>query len=249
MRDITELPHDLFLLVISYLSPKTCVLCRSVSRQWFAAFTDNDISLLLMRGNFPRCREMRLLANSPRSNSGGWATTFCDVARRYYNLGAAQPRSVEKLELAISTQAGVSFSFLGVATWNRFLRLESKTANFHYPDPVWSYSQKDSVLVYPAEAIRADTNQCDGYVYQIFDLQTSNQVPVPFDVRQKHIRRVRLAEGVLLFEWAEALPCKYLVEDFFLFCPSSACLKSRVFADTHHRSPTEYETWRNALKR
>ncbi|KAK4454597.1 hypothetical protein QBC34DRAFT_392128 [Podospora aff. communis PSN243] len=206
MRDITELPHDLFLLVIGHLSPRTCVVCRSVSRRWLSAFTNDANSLLLLRWNFPRCREMRLLADS-RRNLVGWAATFADVARRYHNLRLAQPRTVEKLELAVSTQGNTSsFSFLGIATWNRFLRLEAKTAEFHYPDPVWWYSQEDSVLVYPAEDIRAEADQRDGHVYQVLDLSTGNRVPVPFDIRQKHIRRVRLAEGVLVFEWAEALP-------------------------------------------
>ncbi|KAK0632806.1 hypothetical protein B0T14DRAFT_560459 [Immersiella caudata] len=146
---------------------------------------------------------MRLLTDS-QSNSVGWAATFADVARRYHNLRLAQPRAVEKLELAVSTQGNNSlFSFLGIATWNRFLRLEAKTANFHYPDPEWSYSQEDSVLVYP---IRTDAEQCDGHVYQVLDLLSRSTVPVPFDVRQKHIRRVRLAQGVLILEWAEALP-------------------------------------------
>ncbi|KAK0657678.1 hypothetical protein B0T16DRAFT_66332 [Cercophora newfieldiana] len=206
MRDITELPHDLFLLVISYLSPRTCVLCRSVSRRWLSAFSDNANSLLLLRWNFPRCREMRLLTDSQRS-SARWADAFANVARRYYNLGLGRPHAVEKLELAVSSQSDTSpYSFLGIATWNRFLRLESKTANFHYPDPVWWYSQEDGVLVYPAEDIRADVNQYDGHVYQVLDLDTGNRVPIPFDVRQKHIRRARVAQGVLILEWAEALP-------------------------------------------
>ena len=239
MRDITELPHDLFLLVIYYLSPRTCVLCRRVSRQWLAAFSDDAISLLLLRWNFPKCREMRLAAavaataasrsDSPETTAvcqrglgveatvfanhhrcpGQWAATFVDVARRYHHLRHARPWTVEKLDLAVNqvNQGGGSvFSFTGVATWNRFLRLEEKTANFHYPDPTWWYSQDDGVVVFPAEDMRATAERSDGHVYQVLDLHTNRRVPVPFDTRQKHIRRVRLAQGVLIFEWAEALP-------------------------------------------
>ncbi|KAK3341608.1 hypothetical protein B0T25DRAFT_347264 [Lasiosphaeria hispida] len=243
MRDITELPHDLFLLVTSYLSPQTCVLCRSVSHRWLAAFTDGTISLLLLRWNFPRCREMRVVvAAASLSNSSflspaqlaeipaslrleaqniakgqqlpeSWATVFAKVARRYHHLRQAQPRVVEKLELAGHGQEKPSdFSFYGVAPWNRFLRLDEKTANFHYPDPAWWYSQEDGVLVYPAEDLRGDGDAhsnlkpCDGNVYRVLDLADNVRVPVPFDVRQKHIRRVRLTQGVLVFEWAEALP-------------------------------------------
>ncbi|KAK3329000.1 hypothetical protein B0H66DRAFT_507045 [Apodospora peruviana] len=227
MRDITELPRDLFLLIIASLSPRTCIRCRAVSRQWFAAFTSQDISLLLLRWNFPRCREMRLLAAAPSASllsssssspihnnlsvelacfareTHSWSATFASVARRYHHLRSAKPRVIEKLDLAGRSSKSSIFSFQGVATWNRYLRLDDRTANFHYPDPAWSYSREDGVLVYPAET---SSSEGTGYVYQILDLATRTHVPVPFDVRQKHVRRVRLAQGVLVFEWAEALP-------------------------------------------
>jgi hypothetical protein len=87
--------------------------------------------------------------------------------------------------------------------------LNEKTSPFHYPDPAWWYSQEDGVLVYPA-ALATDghlpPDQCDGHVYHIVDLATGHRSAVPFDVRSKHIRRVRLEQGVLIFEWAEARP-------------------------------------------
>ena len=139
-----------------------------------------------------------------------WSSTFADVARRYHHLGHAKPHVVEKLELAGLDQDKPSiFSFRGVAPWNRYLRLDQNTANFHYPDPSWWYSQEDGVLVYPAETRIDRDSQPEaeaGYIYQVLDLSTGTQVSVPFDVRQKHIRRVRLAQGVLVLEWAEALP-------------------------------------------
>ncbi|KAK4230476.1 hypothetical protein QBC38DRAFT_452112 [Podospora fimiseda] len=229
MRDITELPHDLFLIIISYLPPPTCVRCRSVSRRWHAAFTDEDIALLLLRWNFPRCRELRLataaaslLSATPHSAVAlpnnlkeelqhvtqeprtPWSGTFADVARRYHNLNQAKCRDAEKLEMATcDREHGSSFSFWGVAPWNRYLRLNEKTSNFHYPDPQWWYSQEDGVLVYPAASAQQHS---EGYVYHVVDLSSGYETSVPFDVRSKHIRRVRLAKGVLLFEWAEANP-------------------------------------------
>jgi hypothetical protein len=230
MRDITELPHDIFLLVISFLAPRLCVRCRAVNRRWRAAFTTQAGSLLLLRWNFPRCRELRLAAAATAATTlpswptlsrnlkaelveaaeqpRDWSSTFADVARRYFHLNKGQARVVEKLELAHS-QGGSVFSFYGVAPWNRFLRLNEKTSNFHYPDPVWWYSQEDGVLVYPSatDPIHyVPSDRCDGHVYHLVDLATSQRVPVPFDVRSKHIRRLRLAQGVLIFEWAEALP-------------------------------------------
>ncbi len=39
---ITELPHDIFMLILWYLSPRTCIICRSVSKQWFITFTEDN---------------------------------------------------------------------------------------------------------------------------------------------------------------------------------------------------------------
>ncbi|KAK4105531.1 hypothetical protein N658DRAFT_492004 [Parathielavia hyrcaniae] len=233
MRDITELPHDLFVLVIWLLPPRDYVRCRSVSRRWLAAFTSELVSLPLLRWNFPRCRELRLAAaaaslpSSPAhfptnqeaeledvaGQNPDWSSTFAEVARRYWFLSRGRPFAVDKLELAPSSrESGSIFSFWGVAAWNRFLRLNERTSNFHYPDPVWWYSQEDGVLVYPAALGSVDrvdrlaSDRCAGHVYHILDLATGHRVVVPFDVRSKHIRRVRLAQGVLILEWAEALP-------------------------------------------
>ena len=229
MRDITELPHDLFLLVASHLPPSTCIVCRSVSRQWLAAFTNDATSQLLLRWHYPRCREMRLAAAAAtltktascerlsrdvdpeimsfvrmQEKPGAWAATFTDVTRRYCNLRKGRPAAVVKLDqVGPNTDENFRSSFYGVAPWNRFLRLESKTSNFHYPDPAWSFSQEDGVLVFPGGHIRGAPGLCDGYIYQALDPATNERVAVPFDVRQKHIRRVRLAEAVLIFEWAQ----------------------------------------------
>lgn len=209
MRDIVHLPHDLFLLVLSHLPPSTCVLCRAVSRQWHAAFTDPDTCLRLLRWNFPRCREMRLLGHDTNTTPPSWPTTFADVARRYHHLLLARPRLIENLPTA-GPDDGLSFR--GVATWNRFLRRDDKTSNFHHPDPVWSYSRHDALLVYPRPSSRSPPGQ----LYHIYDPPTAHHVPVPFDVRGKHVRRVRLAHGVLIFEWAEAHPYHQLNDREFV---------------------------------
>ncbi|GAB1310459.1 hypothetical protein MFIFM68171_00669 [Madurella fahalii] len=242
MRDITELPHDIFLLVISHLSPRTCVRCRSVSRRWHDAFTSEVASLLLLRWNFPRCREMRLAAAAASLSSSSfplpptellpnlraelrdiaeeprpWSLVLADVARRYYYLNRAKSRVVEKYDMAESNlHEGSGFSFWGVAPWSRFLRFNDKTSDFHYPDPAWWYSQEDGLLVYPAAVHDGAPGHPDGRVYHIVDLFTGQRVPVPFDVRSKHIRRVRLAQGVLILEWAEALPYHQLNDREFV---------------------------------
>ncbi|KAJ4297198.1 hypothetical protein N0V88_004116 [Collariella sp. IMI 366227] len=133
--------------------------------------------------------ELRDVADHPPD----WPSTFAEVARRYYHLNRAKARVVEKLETAQNARDnGSVFSFCGVAPWNRFLRLNDKTSEFHYPDPVWSYSQEDGVLVYPT-TIGADgglsSGWCEGHGYHVLDLSS-----------------VRLAQGVLIIEWAEEMP-------------------------------------------
>ncbi|EGS18744.1 uncharacterized protein CTHT_0053530 [Thermochaetoides thermophila DSM 1495] len=226
MGDIIDLPADIFFAIIWYLHPRTAVRCRRVSRRWHAVFSSNLVSRLLLFWNFPRCREVRLaiaVSSIPPTIAARlpvnvqveladfdthplpWSSVFSRVARRYWSLDRAIPYAVEKLDLAQSShEFGSPFSFWGVAPWRRFLRFNSYKSTFHHPDPMWSYSQEDGVLVYPRAAPSLDA-QRSGHVYHILDLATGCQTPVPFDVRCKHIRRVRLAQGVLVIEWAEAV--------------------------------------------
>ncbi|EON96776.1 putative f-box domain protein [Phaeoacremonium minimum UCRPA7] len=171
--DIIHLPHDLFLLIIAHLCPRDAICCRGVSRKWRHAFTNSELSLTLLRWHFPRCRELRLAASAasfraaaaagelgvPTTDeldvelqleleraAGGdrdWAPVFAEVARRYHHLRTATPAATERIDIQKS-----QWRFFGVGTWNRYLRLDDKTAPFHYADPRWAYSQEDGVLVY-----------------------------------------------------------------------------------------------------
>lgn len=234
--DIIDLPHDLFLLIVAHLSARTAVLCRRVSRRWKAAFTDEDLSLQLLKWHFPRCREMRLLyaagagggdlsvptipitngclaanyeglALSPVSGHHGltWTALFALVAGRYHHLRTATPRSVEKIRLG----TGSKEVFYGVGTWDRYLRLDDKTAPFHYPDPGWCFSQDDGVLVYhmhPDDVKNVPPARAYVYPWRLLDLESREEVEVPFPYDDdKIVRRVRFAEGVLVFEWCERL--------------------------------------------
>lgn len=100
------------------------------------------------------------------------------------------------------------------------------------PDPMWCYSQEDALLVYPAGWLledgatpavnwtkvdcesqsKADTFRhhfsppmpsCEGFFYRLFDPETGEHISVPFDVRGRIIRRVRLAQGLLVLEWVQ----------------------------------------------
>lgn len=243
--EIIHLPHDLFLLIVARLSARTIVLCRRVSREWNAAFTEQDLNLQLLKDRFPRCRELRLaysaaaatvvaddhnIAASAGSKSSlqeanldpmkrfnghletrngieeqDWTSTFALVASRYHHLRTATPRSLTKIRLG--TTGPDKYRFYGVATWDRYLRLDDKTAPFHYPDPSWCYAQEEGLLVYHVH--RDDIEDSPrNYIYpwRLLDLETGEEVEVAFPHDDERVvRRVRLTAGVLVFEWCERL--------------------------------------------
>ncbi|KAH8762525.1 hypothetical protein F5883DRAFT_560620 [Diaporthe sp. PMI_573] len=138
--------------------------------------------------------------------SPDWTVTFSDVARRYHHLRTATPWTVEAIELG-STEQGPARMFYPVAIWDRFLRLDDKTAPFHYPDPAWSYSLDDGLLVYHSAA-HEETDGADQQAmscpWRLLDLETGREVVVPFPQGEDRIvRRVRLSRSVLVLEWCE----------------------------------------------
>lgn len=138
--------------------------------------------------------------------SPDWTVTFATVARRYHHLRTATPWTIEAIKLG-STEQGPSRMFYPVAIWDRFLRLDDKTAPFHYPDPAWSYSQDDGLLVYHSAALE-DTAGVDEQTapcpWRLRDLETGEQVVVPFPQGEDRIvRRVRLCDRVLVLECCE----------------------------------------------
>lgn len=138
--------------------------------------------------------------------SPDWTVTFATVARRYHHLRTATPWTIEAIKLG-STEQGPSRMFYPVAIWDRFLRLDDKTAPFHYPDPAWSYSQDDGLLVYHS-VVHEDTAGVDEQTascpWRLRDLEAGQEVVVPFPQGEDRIvRRVRLCDRVLVLEWCE----------------------------------------------
>jgi hypothetical protein len=188
-RDLIDLPNDLFLLVVSYLSSEDSIVCRRVSRGWFATFTADDVSWNLARWHFPRAKEMRAALAAASPERPDWTAVFAKVARRYHYLRAARPRLVEKIDVVQESKQ--KHLHRGVEPWNRVLRFNESTATFQYRDPTWCLD--DGLLIY---------QDADGR-YVAYDLETRYRLNVPFDVSDKTVRRLRLACGVLVIEWCE----------------------------------------------
>ncbi|KAI0437816.1 hypothetical protein F4803DRAFT_537174 [Xylaria telfairii] len=188
VSNLTDLPHDIFILIISYLSPTECILCRRVSQSWNAAFRSYDVSWNLMRWHFPRAREMRIPVAAP-----DWVHIFPKVARRYFYLRSARPRLIKKID--ITPLARDDALFREVEPWSRWLRFNDNMAIFQHRDLNWCL--EDELLIYRESPER----------YVAYDLETSRRFVVPFNGTDKTVRRVRLAQSILLIEWCERKPC------------------------------------------
>ncbi|KAK7744966.1 hypothetical protein SLS53_003199 [Cytospora paraplurivora] len=151
-----------------------------------------------------------------RRAADDWAAIFADVASRYHHLRAAAPRSVQKIRHGAGTAAAAAHQgswsgrFLPVGTWDRYLRLDDKKAPFNYPDPGWCYSQEDGLLVYHVymgdDVTRVDDGSpADTCSWRLLDLETRREeIVIPFaQGRDRVVRRIRLSDGLLIFEWCE----------------------------------------------
>ncbi|KXJ92462.1 hypothetical protein Micbo1qcDRAFT_195326 [Microdochium bolleyi] len=210
VTDLTHLPHDVFLLIISYLSASDSVLCRRVSRSWHSAFASDETCHNLLRWHFPRCRELRRQDEQTRvetrdvspqppspdqlvTPSSSWSYVFPAVARRYHHLRMAKPRMVEKIDVVQESKERGAHR--GVEPWNRWLNWNDKSATFQHRDPTWTLD--NGLLVYREKVSGR---------YVAYDLETRHRYSVPFDGSGKTVRRIRLACGVLVIEWCEREP-------------------------------------------
>lgn len=170
--NLTDLPYPIFIEIISYLSPREIILCRRISSDVLKALQGHDLSISLILTHFPRALEGRTLrkylevGDSIALDNGDWVSVFAILARRYYHLATAVPRISAQIPMLQDTD-----QLRGVTPWNRFLKLDDKTAPFHYWDPAWTCSTEDALLVYPGEDA----------MYHVRDLRTGLEIVLPFD--------------------------------------------------------------------
>jgi hypothetical protein len=197
MMSLTDLPYTVFLDIVSHLSAKDAVAARRISRDVKAALTRNEISISLLLIHFPRSLEGRRLRalletdNHAELESVDWSAMFARTARRYHHLSIAVPRQTQKIRILHDSEI-----LRGVTPWNKFLKLDDKTAPFHYWDTTWTADTADGLLVYPADQL----------CYILHDIETGKAETVPFKIVGKVIRRIRLSHGILIFEWCEQQP-------------------------------------------
>ncbi|KAM3430900.1 hypothetical protein NHJ13734_007533 [Beauveria thailandica] len=196
--DLADLPYTIFAEIISYLTPRETIAARRLSRAVYAALTRDELCISLLLHHFPRAiesRELRLLLR--RSDHAlldrvRWSRALAATARRYHHLGTATARVTETV-LAPTADKTDDHLLRGVTPWHRVLRLNDKTAAFHYWDPSWTCDAAAGLLVHPV----------DGRRYALRDLDTGRTWPVPFATEGRMVRRVRINHGTLIIEWCE----------------------------------------------
>lgn len=194
---LVNLPYYIFSDILCCLPPIQVVRCRRISRILHEALTRDELCITLISRHFPNSLEGRRLRQLLKAEDGeslergDWAAVFAQLARRYHHLGRAKPWKT--INVPVLKDATL---LQGVATWNRILALNSKNALFHYQDPVWTVAPTEGLLVYPAP--KTDSSEPE---YRARDLATGVEVKVPFDIKGKIVRRLRISHGILVVEW------------------------------------------------
>jgi hypothetical protein len=184
--NLVQLPTDLFLLIVAYLSPKDIILHRRVSKQYYSAFTESELNRHLLLQHFPRVRELR------NPGSLRWAEAFSKVASRYHYLKAGKSRAIEKFAIARSRLAPEWSSYYPVGQWQRELAFEGKRARFHYAETLWTYG--NGIIIYPSVTLGC---------YALYDLNTGKHHEIDIEPTGRIVRRLRLRSNVLIVEWCE----------------------------------------------
>jgi len=219
MSSIAALPNDIFLLIVTYLSPTDLILSRRVSKQFYAAFTESDLSRHLLLQHFPRTRELR---DVDKLRPADWSHAFANVARRYHHLRAGIPSSIQKLPLGKSFVLPAWARHFPVAPWHRHLQFEEKMAPFHYPDPLWTFDK--GILIFPSAKLQK---------YVLYDLNLEQFSDIDFDPEGKVVRRIRLHERVLIVEWCENEAYHQLNENEMVYRHFSTAYDVKESANGH----------------
>lgn len=228
--DLIHLPTDLFLIVTCYLDPIHIVSCRLVSKSWHGEFTDESFLRHVLIREYGEAREVRalleleikqMIVRPPEDDSDNirdvWRSTFDRVLARKRALKSGRPRSVTKRNLGVGPTnllEKVRDHHFPVFPWDRYHRSVGQCTSVHVNvrieeqvptdllETEWTYDS--GLLVYP--------NMVDFQAYVLLDIERDTISIVPFDIKNRIVRRIRLKHKLLVFEWAEKEPYHKLNE-------------------------------------
>ncbi|KAJ5143604.1 uncharacterized protein N7515_002391 [Penicillium bovifimosum] len=190
---LADLPRDLFWMVLEYLEPDEIVRCRRVCRDWNEAFSNPVVLLSLLKIQFPWTKEAEDLASDTSAQDRSQGRRLYDqVASRYSHLERGRPRSIQKLPLCEDFSSSGDREWYQVQPWETHGSHVRRLVDRLFSEALWTF--EEGLLVYPSAE-----HQC----LVLRDLETDRQFMVPFLIRGKVIRRVRLQRRLLVIEWAE----------------------------------------------
>ncbi|KAJ3518277.1 hypothetical protein NM208_g14574 [Fusarium decemcellulare] len=199
--NLTNFPSEIFFSVFSIIPPREVVRCRRVCKALHKALTDQSLCVSLILDRFPLTREARTLqrwiaeeqlpeAKANDREITDWVLIFAQLSRRYWNLSQAQPWKETKIRMRKGLQG-----LHGVNPWNRVLKSFRDTADYHHWDPLWTFSPDDGLLIYPDP----DPTPNEVLQFRARNVETGEDIPLPFQLTEGSIIRVHLNDGVLLF--------------------------------------------------
>ncbi|KAF4469753.1 F-box domain [Fusarium albosuccineum] len=198
---LTNFPSEIFFSVFSLIPPREVVRCRRVCKALHKALTDQSLCVSLILDRFPLTREARTLqrwiaeeqlpeAKANDREITDWVLIFAQLSRRYWNLSQGQPWKETKIRMRKGLQG-----LHGVNPWNRVLKSFRDTADYHHWDPLWTFSPDDGLLIYPDP----DPTPNEVLQFRARNVETGEDIPLPFQLTEGSIIRVHLNDGVLLF--------------------------------------------------
>lgn len=196
------LPRDIFWLVVGYLAPIDFLRCRGVSRTWNEAFGNTDILIPTLKKHFPWTQEAKdIRSGSSEAENYKCRRLFDKVVMRYHHLRRGLPRSIRRYRLCDDFGSSGEREWFQVQPWDLHASHIRQDVDRVFPEAMWT--QEDGLVVYPS----AD-HQC----LVLLDLVTEREFMVPFIIRGKVVRRVRLQKRLLVIEWAEPKAFHWLNE-------------------------------------
>ncbi|KAJ5542541.1 hypothetical protein N7461_008544 [Penicillium sp. DV-2018c] len=192
-HDLAHLPRDLFWMILVYLEPEEVIRCRRVSRDWKEAFSDPAFLLPLLKIQFPWTKEAQDLASVTSAQDQNQGRLLYDqVASRYSHLERGRPRSIQKLTLCAESLYPSNYTLYPVQPWDSHASHMGRLIDWQFSEALWTF--EEGLLVYASAK-----HEC----LVLRDLETDREFMVPFLVREKVVRRVRLQKRLLVIEWAE----------------------------------------------
>jgi F-box domain len=248
-----DLPGDLLLLIIEHLDACDVVRCQMVSAAWRRTFTAPEFLRIVIKGYPRARETRQLMSKglptaSSRESDLQWTTIFNSIARRYFHLTQGRPRMIKKYKSAIPERLPLA-NWLPVSPWEyhesqpggRLYHLnpsepydtcKSRPGEQRplFPHSFWSY--EDGLLVFVPESPlafdydvteRASHSPSAKFAIMVLDLAFQRGCQIPFDIKDKVVRNIRLKSRTLIIEWAEQDPYHALNDSEYVHRHFASC--------------------------